>query len=78
MFCDADDRLVLEAAECLYERAKSCDADVVEYRMQKVREDRYLQASSEPLFHLLKTVLDMQLTRESVRTIHEVLKKYLH
>ncbi len=43
-----------------------------------VRENRYLQASSEPLFHLLKTVLDMQLTRESVRTIHEVLKKYLH
>lgn len=43
-----------------------------------VRENPYLQASSEPIFHLLKTVLDMELTPESIRTMHEVLRKYLH
>lgn len=39
MFCDADDRLALEAAECLYHNAKKYDADVVEYRMKKVWSD---------------------------------------
>lgn len=42
-----------------------------------VRKNQYLQASQEPLFHLLKTVLDMELTQESMRTMHEVLRKYL-
>lgn len=36
MFCDADDWLALDAVKCVYEKAKEYDADVVEYRMQKV------------------------------------------
>lgn len=39
MFCDADDWLLLEAAECLYQRAKEHDADVVEYRMENIGAD---------------------------------------
>lgn len=38
IFCDADDWLILEAMECLYQKAKEYDADVVEYRMQKVND----------------------------------------
>ena len=44
MFCDADDWLALEAAECLYQRAKEQDADVVEYRMEKVYDGMDLSA----------------------------------
>lgn len=36
VFCDADDWMTLEALEHLYQRAKEYDADVVEYRSQKV------------------------------------------
>lgn len=46
MFCDADDWLALEAAECLYQRAKEYDADVVEYRMESVWADTDLSALS--------------------------------
>lgn len=44
MFCDADDWLVLDAAECLFQTAKEHDADVVEYRMVKVRRDMDIPA----------------------------------
>ena len=46
MFCDADDWLALEAAECLYQRAKNYDTDVIEYRMQKVQDDTDLSTIS--------------------------------
>lgn len=36
MFCDVDDWLRLEAMEILYQVAKEENADVVEYRMQKI------------------------------------------
>ena len=42
-----------------------------------VRENPYLQETSETFFQLLKVVLDMELTPESVRTMHDVLRKYL-
>lgn len=36
MFCDADDWILLDAMECLYDKAKEYDADVIEYRMTRV------------------------------------------
>lgn len=46
VFCDADDWLKIDALEHVYERAKQCDADVVEYRMHKVYRDTDLSQLS--------------------------------
>ncbi len=46
MLCDADDWLALDAAECLYQRAREYDADVVEFRMEKIFEDTDLNSLS--------------------------------
>ncbi len=46
VFCDADDWMKLDALEHIYNIAKRCDADVVEYRMQKVFYDTDLSLLS--------------------------------
>lgn len=43
----------------------------------KIRSNTYLQTENEALCLLLKTVLDMELTEESVQTINEILRKYV-
>lgn len=61
MFCDADDWLDLEAAECLYQRAKEYDADVVEYRMSKVFDNTDItQLSTEEGEHSRLWILDSE------------------
>ncbi len=46
MFCDADDWIIPDAMECLYQKAKEYDADVVEYRMEKVDDNTDLSLLS--------------------------------
>lgn len=72
-------RMVLQKGYTLTKNELQVLIDMVEQRIPNIRKNKYLEKNknSNVWYQLLLTVLDMEITEESIKVINEILRKYI-